>query len=155
MRDQLPTFSVDLHEAARRSESETREWTAQKLETAIERYRKFFALARDGGPVAPTRDIDMVWHLHMLAPVAYHNDCMAHLGRILDHDGGFGQTPDEVKELSDVFAQTAKRWESSYGEPYVPDAQGMTKCWHDCQGRCWHACKSIEDSASAEIRTLV
>lgn len=87
---ELPDFSVDLHEAARRSESETREWVAEKLDASIERYRRFFALARSGERVAPTRDIDMVWHLHMLSPVAYHHDCMAYLGRILDHDGGFG-----------------------------------------------------------------
>jgi hypothetical protein len=151
---QLPTFTVNLHEAARRSESETREWTADKLDAAIERYRKFFALAGVGGRVAPTREIDMIWHLHMLAPVAYYNDCMAYLGRILDHDGGFGQTPDEVEVLAGVFAETAARWQDVYGEPYVPEAQGPTKCWHDCSGRCWHACSSNDESDALEIRAL-
>ncbi len=139
---QLPVFSVDLREAARRSESETREWSAEKLDESIERYRKFFAIARSGERVAPTRDIDMVWHMHMLAPVAYHDDCMAYLGRILDHDGGFGQTPEEVVILSGVFAETSRRWEEAFGEPYVEGAGGETSCWHDCQGRCWHACAS-------------
>ena len=55
---ELPDFSVDLHEAARRSESETREWVAEKLDESIERYRRFFALARSGERVAPTRDVD-------------------------------------------------------------------------------------------------
>ena len=144
---ELPDFSVDLHEAARRSESETREWVAEKLDESIERYRKFFALARLGERVAPTRDIDMVWHLHMLSPVAYHNDCMAYLGRILDHDGGFGQTPEEVVILSGVFAETARRWEETFGELYVAGAGGGTSCWHDCQDRCWHACKSESEQA--------
>ena len=144
---ELPDFSVDLHEAARRSESETREWVAEKLDESIERYRRFFALARSGERVAPTRDIDMVWHLHMLSPVAYHNDCMAYLGRILDHDGGFGQTPEEVVILSGVFAETARRWEEAFGEPYVAGAGGGTRCWHDCQDRCWHACKSESERA--------
>lgn len=153
MTEPLPTFTVDLHEAARRSESETREWTADKIDNTIERYRRFFALARLGGPVAPTREIDMIWHLHMLAPVAYHHDCMAYLGRILDHDGGFGQTPDEVEVLAKVFAETAARWQEAYGEPYVAGAHGSTKCWHDCQGRCWHACSS--KNSNAEVRTLL
>ena len=50
---ELPDFSVDLHEAARRSESETSEWVAEKLDESIERYRRFFALARSGERVAP------------------------------------------------------------------------------------------------------
>ena len=145
----LPTFTVDLHEAARRSESETREWVAEKLDESVERYRKFFALARSGERIAPTRDIDMIWHLHMLAPVAYHHDCMAYLGRILDHDGGFGQTPEENVVLADVFADTSRRWEEAYSEPYVAETGSATSCWHDCQGRCWHACKSSVPEASS------
>ena len=99
--------------------------------------------------MAPTRDIDMVWHLNMLSPVAYHRDCMAYLGRILDHDSGFGQTPEEVVILSGVFAETARRWEEAFGEPYVAGADGGTRCWHDCQDRCWHACKSESGQAGA------
>lgn len=145
----LPTFTVDLHEAARRSESETREWVAEKLDESVERYRKFFALARSGERIAPTRDIDMVWHLHMLAPVAYHHDCMSYLGRILDHDGGFGQTPEENVVLADVFADTSRRWEEAYSEPYVAETGSATSCWHDCQGRCWHACQSSVPETSS------
>lgn len=139
----LPVFSVDLHKAARRSESETSEWTDENLNETIERYRKFFALARFGPGIAPTRNIDMIWHLHMMAPVAYYNDCMSYLGRILDHDGGFGQTPEEAVELAAVFARTSELWKDVYGEPYVAEAGGETNCWHDCQDRCWHACSSV------------
>ncbi len=137
---QLPVFSVDLHEAARRSESETSEWTAEKLDESIERYRQFFALARQAKRIAPTRAIDMIWHLHMMAPVAYYNDCMSYLGRILDHDGGFGKLPEEAVALAETFAETSRRWEEAFGKPYVAEAGGETNCWHDCEGRCWHAC---------------
>ena len=140
---QLPVFSVDLYKAARRSESETSEWIEEKLNESIERYRKFFALASLGRGIAPTRDIDMIWHLHMMAPVAYYNDCMSYLGHILDHDGGFGKTPEESVELAEVFAQTSQRWKEVFGEPYVAETGRETSCWHDCQNRCWHACKSL------------
>ncbi len=152
--NELPVFSVDLHEAARRSESETREWTDEKLNESIERYRKFFSLARFGGRIAPTRDIDMVWHLHMLAPIAYHNDCMSYLGHILDHDGGFGKTPEEATVLADVFSETAQHWERTFGEPYVAGVGGETKCWHDCVNRCWHACKSVSALNAPEACSL-
>ena len=125
----LPVFSVDLHEAARRSETEASEWVPEQLDEAVERYRRFFYLASLGPGIAPTRDIDMIWHLHMQAPVAYYRDCMKYLGRVLDHDGGFGKT--------------AERWQEVFGEPYVAAEQSGMKCWHDCQDRCWHACSEI------------
>ena len=63
--------------------------------------------------------------------------------------------PDEVEVLVGVFAKTAARWQEVFGEPYVADACGATKCWHDCQSRCWHACSSnIEDDAP-ELRTTL
>ena len=146
---ELPVFSVDLREAARRSESEVSEWVPEQLDEAMERYRKFFYLAGSEPGVAPTREIDMIWHLHMQAPVAYYNDCMKHHGRILDHDGGFGKTPEEAAVLSQVFARTAERWQETYGEPYVADTGSETNCWHDCKGRCWHACKSAVENVAA------
>ena len=146
---ELPVFSVDLREAARRSESEVSEWVPERLDEAIHRYRKFFHLASMEPGVAPTRDIDMIWHLHMQAPVAYYNDCVEYCGRILDHDGGFGKTPEEALVLSQVFAKTAERWHEVFGEPYVADTGSGTKCWHDCQNRCWHACKSVSADVSA------
>ena len=91
----------------------------------------------------------MIWHLHMQAPVAYHRDCMKYLGRILDHDGGFGKTPEEAVILSQVFAKTAQRWEEVFGEPYVASENSDTKCWHDCQNRCWHACSDVAAEAPA------
>ena len=140
---ELPVFSMDLHEAARRSESEASEWIPERLDEAVLRYRKFFHLASLGPGVAPTREIDIIWHLHMQAPVAYHRDCMRYLGRILDHDGGFGKTPDEAVVLARTFEKTAERWQEVFSEPYIAVREGGTNCWHDCQDRCWHACKSL------------
>ena len=140
---ELPVFSVDLQKAAQRSESEVSEWVPERLDEAIQRYRKFFYLAGLGPGIAPTRDIDMIWHLHMQAPVAYYEDCVKYHGCIIDHDGGFGKTPEEALVLSEVFVKTAERWQEVFGEPYVADAGNGTNCWHDCQNRCWHACKSI------------
>ena len=95
--------------------------------------------------LAPTRDIDLFWHMHMLSPLAYYKDCMMQFGKILDHDGGFGKGHGELPVLRKVFARTAELWEAEYGEPYCEDGKWikevvMTDCWHDCQDRCWHAC---------------
>ena len=146
------TVSVDLLEAARRSDSFPAEWPQDKVERAILRYQRFLALtAKHGGPMAPTRDIDEVWHLHMLAPRAYYNDCMRLFGEVLDHDGGFGKGNGEVPLLQATFERTAAFWAEEYGEAYLnaePEYNSAHpaghNCKHDCQNRCWHACKSAE-----------
>lgn len=147
-----PILSVDLLRAADRSEIFSVGWTDEKLRQAVADYEKFLKLAAKYTdiPLAPTRDIDAVWHLHMLHPVAYANDCERLLGYTLDHDGGFGQTPDELPVLKKVFARTADLWEREYGEPYLAAGNGMTKCVRDCQSRCWHACNSVRSDACNE-----
>lgn len=150
--DGVPLISTDLHESARRSEGVTSSWSEEERGRSIERYRKFLQLVAEnpGRAVAPTRDIDEIWHLHMLSPVAYHRDCLAIFGRLLDHDGGFGKGEGELARLIEVFEDTEQRWQSRFGEPYRNDAtEGATSCWHDCSGRCWHACSSIEGAVTS------
>jgi hypothetical protein len=142
--------SADLIEASFRSDDFPKDWTLEQRTKSYERYLKWLGLKLKNPSVrlAPTRDIDLFWHLHMLAPVAYHRDCMRSFGRLLDHDGGFGKGPGELPELQAAFERTAFLWEREYQEPYREDGVWMrdavTNCWHDCQNRCWHACSDIE-----------
>jgi hypothetical protein len=142
------SLSVDLVAAARRSDDFAPELTDDELARRVERYIKFLGLAgrHPGWAVAPTREIDEMWHLHMLHPVAYYQDCQRIAGGLLDHDGGFGKAPEEAPVLERVFRRTETLWAEAYGEPYVAEAESAVKCWHDCQGRCWHACKSVQAS---------
>ncbi len=143
--------SVDLLDASCRSDDFPKDWTREQRERALDRYCKWLRLKQKHlmARMAPTRDIDLFWHLHMLSPVAYHRDCMRLFGKLLDHNGGFGKGPGELPELQRVFTQTATWWEEEYGEPYREDGQWLrdavlTDCWHDCQDRCWHACQNEE-----------
>jgi hypothetical protein len=141
----IDPISVDLLRAWERSETRPKSWTRTDAAQALRRYERFLCLiaAHPGIPQAPTRDIDEMWHLHMLSPRAYHHDCMRLFGDILDHDGGFGKGEGEAAQLQATFEQTARMWQEMYGEPYVATSeQQSTKCWHDCVGRCWHACSS-------------
>jgi hypothetical protein len=141
----MSLISVDLLRAWERSEAKYEGWTQNDAVHALHRYERFLRLvaAHPGVPQAPTRDIDEMWHLHMLSPKAYHDDCMRLFGEVLDHDGGFGKGDGEAPMLQVTFEQTAKMWLAMYGEPYTdtPSSQ-FTKCWHNCQSRCWHACSS-------------
>ncbi|MCB9763741.1 MAG: glycine-rich domain-containing protein-like [Alphaproteobacteria bacterium] len=147
-------LSVDLHNAARRSDGDPSTWSDDELTRAICRYHRFLELVAEdpNRPIAPTRDIDEVWHLHMLSPRAYFEDCQQLFGEILDHDGGFGKGEGELPQLLSTFEDTAARWQAKFGEPYVQQTkhEDMKNCWHDCQGRCWHACKSNVEVTQAK-----
>ena len=140
------TISVDLFSAAKKSPSFPKDWTDDMIRRELTRYGKFLLLAQrhPGQPLAPTLQIDQLWHLHMTHPRAYHADCTRLFGDVLDHDGGFGADPAELPELQATFNRTAELWEREFGERYVEREfdPNMTNCWHDCSGRCWHACNS-------------
>lgn len=139
-------ISVDLVAASYRSSAFPQDWSREKRELEARRYEMFLRLAakHPGKRATPTREIDELWHLHMLHPAAYCADSMRLFGRIFDHDGGFGLGPGELPILKTAFRGFAARWEAEYGEPYVatmpPEESGATNCWHDCSDRCWHAC---------------
>ena len=140
-------LGADLIAASYRSDSFPQDWTEAQRRHSLGRYVKWLRLKQRHltSALAPTRDIDLFWHLHMLAPVAYHHDCERLFGKLLDHDGGFGKGDGELPILKAVFERTAAWWEQEYREPYREDGKWMkdavfTDCWHDCQDRCWHAC---------------
>ncbi len=143
--------SADLFTAAKKSPSFPKDWDDAKIRRELNRYGKFLTLAQKypGQSLAPTKDIDEMWHLHMTHPRAYRDDCERIFGDILDHDGGFGAVADELPQLQATFNRTAELWEQEFGEKYVEreNDPNMTNCWHDCQGRCWHACKSKHNTA--------
>lgn len=136
--------SVDLVRASYRNSGFPAGWSDEKRKQEAERYQRLLVLAREnpGQPLAPTRDIDEMWHLHMLHPKAYYEDCMRLFGEIFDHDGGFGMEADELPVLQQTFAKTQSLYEQRFGSPYADQDQASTSCWHNCQSRCWHACSS-------------
>lgn len=139
-------LSVDLVAFALRSEDTPAGQTRESLTHAQVRYEKFLCLCAKNPDrsLAPTRDIDMMWHFHMLNPRSYVNDCFKLFGDILDHDGGFGSTPEEEPELRRVFEETAQLWRQEFNEEYRTQhpASQMVRCTRNCVSRCKRACKT-------------
>ncbi|WP_139492743.1 glycine-rich domain-containing protein [Brevibacillus dissolubilis] len=145
---ELPVLRVDLVKAATRGEGVLSTLDNETLSVMQERYRKFLALCKKypQRAIAPARDIDEMWHLHMLHPRAYYQDCMEFFGDILDHDGGFGgDSEEQFEELVDCFDETTNLWAEEFGEDYSnpesgyyqeradrlemePTSQAMIKC---------------------------
>eukprot|EP01018_Ginkgo_biloba_P025969 Gb_06704 [translate_table: standard] len=93
------------------------------LKFAEERYKAFLHLIakfRDNERhpfFVPTYDIDLIWHSHQLSPVAYRDDTLHLLGRVLNHD----DTSEDrsLRQRLDVgFRETRELWENIFGFPY-------------------------------------
>ena len=139
------TISVDLVTAARKSEDGFfSSLPDNEVIEAATRYEKFLTLVQryPDTLVSPSRDIDEMWHLHMLHPIAYYHDCMANFGEIIDHNGGFGNEAYEVPVLTATFQYTAALWEKEFGEPYTAAGSGSVKCTRNCVSRCKRECKT-------------
>ncbi|MBI2798280.1 glycine-rich domain-containing protein-like [Candidatus Saccharibacteria bacterium] len=128
---ELPELSVDLVEKAKRSTGPLADMDEESLKVIERRYRQFLALARDHRDVnlVPTREIDEMWHVHMLCPVAYFDDCTQIAGQIMDHDGGFGRADGEVEEWRRQWNETSAIWEREFQESYGPDMMTCDNGW--------------------------
>lgn len=111
-----------------------KEYDTDGIKKVIENYKKFLFLVKinPGIRIAPTKDIDEVWHMHILYPVMYHKDCMDIFGFILDHNPGYGTKPNELPKLKKTYYKTAEIWETMYGEPYAVDLEKSMKI---CDGQ--------------------
>ncbi|CCQ98490.1 conserved hypothetical protein [[Clostridium] ultunense Esp] len=118
---QLPKLSVDLVVAASRSNGVLSKIDERTLYQIEERYRKFLFLKQlyPKKRFSPAFDIDEMWHLHMLHPRQYYNDCIKLFGDILDHNGGFGKKEEELPLLLEYFNETKQLWEKEFREEYI------------------------------------
>ncbi|QTD55017.1 glycine-rich domain-containing protein-like [Parasphingorhabdus cellanae] len=139
-------ISIDLVAAAKRSADIPGEYTHDDIVRAVSQYEKFLTLAAKYKETAliPTKQIDMIWHLHMLNPRDYYHDCMALFGQILDHEAGFGERQSEKAAHAVALDITAALWKKEFGESYLVNSgsdQGDTaSCMADVSCRSVASC---------------
>jgi hypothetical protein len=81
-------------------------------------YRCFLKLCvlYPGTTIVPTRQLDHVWHTHMLDTAKYRADCDQVLGRFLDHFPYFGlRGEDDRRAWRDDFARTRRLFIEHFG----------------------------------------
>ena len=71
-------------------------WTLEQVDQIEERYRYYLQMIRNEKgqePIAPTRDVDVFWHHHILDTAKYMEDCQQLFGAYIHHfpySGVFG-----------------------------------------------------------------
>ncbi|KAG9152755.1 hypothetical protein Leryth_018916, partial [Lithospermum erythrorhizon] len=90
------------------------------LEKAVARYKGFLHLIKRNMEndiddfLAPTFDIDLIWHTHQLYPVSYCNDMVTLVEMILGHDDTVTDRTKGAK-LDVGFTMTVNNWSHMYG----------------------------------------
>ena len=91
----------------------------KEVRNSVEQYKKFLSLKRKypDSTLVPTREIDSVWHAHILDTKNYADDCNMLFGKFMHHKPYFGQFSDESQdEMSSFYDQTSDLWEKEFGE---------------------------------------
>ena len=76
------------------------------IHRAVTRYAQFLELAKahPNETLVPTLDVDLIWHVHMLSPLDYRDDCQSMLGKLLSHDDRMEDT-----QLATAFEETQEK----------------------------------------------
>lgn len=89
------------------------------LTLAMHRYQKFLFLRKNSYKlfIVPCYDQDLMWHTHQLHPLAYREDTIRILGKVLHHDDTtVDRSPNSKLTLSTI--DTSRLWLEMYQESF-------------------------------------
>lgn len=112
------------------------------LISAINRYQHFFQMMKEHSQLAPTLDIDLVWHTHQLTPSAYWQYSRDVAGRFVNHNDMISE---DRAGLS--FRNTISVYQKSFGESY-----SLCLCWFCEASR--HSQRPVEETMQTVQRAL-
>jgi hypothetical protein len=98
-------------------------FTLCEVTESIEQYRRFLYLYHlyPDRIIVPSREIDRVWHTHILDTAKYREDCELLFGQFIDHWPYFGMTDAADRAaLATAFAET----QALYAQHYQPFSLG-------------------------------
>lgn len=100
-------------------------WSRKFTLEVIEEYKRFvYLLCRCEHPVTPSRDVDQVWHLHLLYTKDYWSEFAPKLSKIPHHNPTKGGKDEEEK-----FIEYYENTLSSYRKIFQEDAP--SRIWPD------------------------
>jgi hypothetical protein len=120
-------------------------WTIEKADVLIEQYRQFLVLTQlyPEESVVPSKEIDKVWHTHILDTAKYRDDCQTAFGKFIDHFPYFGLRGElDAKNLQKSYDKTRDLFRQNFNvDPRLPVGVaadcGSGSCSPSCDaGQC-------------------
>lgn len=105
-------------------------WTPEECEAAETWYKRFLTLRvkYPDKELVPNKEIDEIWHLHILDTRKYSNDCKDIFGSFFHHSPSYGQ-----RNLSNELEMTKSLYRAEFGEDFI--LQSSASCGgSDCSG---------------------
>ncbi len=105
-------------------------WNRAKTTRAIARYLMFLCLIHlyPDRAIIPTREIDAVWHQHILDTSKYASDCEQLFGRFVHHFPYFGQRGESDRaSLFLAFAETEALFQEYFGSQVLAEADPVSE----------------------------
>lgn len=94
--------------------AEKHNWDYFDTQDLIEEYKKFLYIAVTDGPATPSKQVDEIWHEHILFTKDYFGRWSEILGRTLHHEPGF-----KGEDFSKTFKRTEDKKREFFGEEVV------------------------------------
>jgi len=120
--------------------------TPEDWDLSEREYRRFLALKimHPDTALVPSKQVDAIWHAHILDTRAYREDCQAMFGRFMDHYPYFGiNGEDDYKMLQETFADTIVLYEEQFGPYPSKNPVEASRCQdHACHVPSSCACRS-------------
>ena len=107
-------------------------WSAEKSEEAERLYKRFLTLnvKYPGLTLVPNREIDEIWHLHILDTKKYTADCENIFGNYFHHAPTYGQV-----DLSLEYDKTKSLYRAEFNEEFEIQLANAGDCsGSDCSG---------------------
>lgn len=95
------------------------DWAESRAKKAVRAYKNWLYLKRKyySELLPPSKEVDHVWHLHMLFTERYHKDSNRIFGEYLHHFPYFGlRGKSDLNNLIRAFEQTKKLYQEEYNE---------------------------------------
>lgn len=93
-------------------------WTLEQARQAIEKYRQFLILnyLYPDQIIVPSKEIDKVWHCHILDTQKYRLDCDTLFGEYMEHFPYYGIRDESDRQaLEESFSGTKALWVKHFG----------------------------------------
>ncbi len=128
------------HTSSHEAEMTEAEWDKAELE-----YRRFLHLKQlyPGVSLVPSKQVDYVWHAHILDTKAYREDCQNLFGRFIDHYPYFGiYGKEDYANLVSAFDKTIELYEKHFGLYPSKSPLNAARCEdHSCHVPSECACR--------------
>ena len=99
-------------------------WTRERADAVDPLYKGYLLLTAVDAPHAlvPSKDVDAMWHTHILDTQKYSQDCQAAFGRFIHHiPARVERSPEEVAAATEAFDQTKKLLRQVIGFDFTPN----------------------------------